>query len=375
MGTRAYAKTVAKFIDPSGEYFSERILSRDDCYDKNFKTNALAGLFPHGDHMVVIIDDREDVWKFCKNLVKVMPYEFFAGAADVNALPMDQKPAAADESTALGGEKESVDDLLRVPQDDDYHIDDIADVLEKIHDIFYKTYNSGYPADVKNIIPAIKKSVLKGCHLVFSGVIPLNENPENSRVWKSAVEFGAKCYLEFDPQITTHLVASKAGTVKVMSAMASKNTYLVNVKWLVQSIGSYKRLEEFEYPLEPGMQVLCGSKNHIVMRGSSDQIEVNAQSQGLVEFRKGLSHEDLEAMSAEVDEFLTSGDEKLEDESNQNHDATSAPISLKRKFPASPGSDPSEQAGSVKDALEGSEDEDQMADWLENELLADMKKE
>ena len=37
--------------------------------------------------MVAIIDDREDVWSRCPNLIYVKPYVFFAGTADINAPP------------------------------------------------------------------------------------------------------------------------------------------------------------------------------------------------------------------------------------------------------------------------------------------------
>ena len=37
--------------------------------------------------MVAIIDDREDVWGRCPNLVHVKPYVFFAGTNDINAPP------------------------------------------------------------------------------------------------------------------------------------------------------------------------------------------------------------------------------------------------------------------------------------------------
>ena len=44
-------------------------------------------LFPCGDHMVVIIDDREDVWNFAPNLIHVRPYHFFQHTGDINAPP------------------------------------------------------------------------------------------------------------------------------------------------------------------------------------------------------------------------------------------------------------------------------------------------
>lgn len=44
-------------------------------------------LFPCGDDLVCIIDDREDVWQGCGNLVQVKPYHFFRHTGDINAPP------------------------------------------------------------------------------------------------------------------------------------------------------------------------------------------------------------------------------------------------------------------------------------------------
>ena len=111
-GTRMYALKVAQIIDPGNRIFKERILSRDDCggllllspslsstttftplaaqhtspllssshhfplltatiTDIDHKT--LKRIFPCDDSMVVIVDDREDVWKKSKNLVRIEP--------------------------------------------------------------------------------------------------------------------------------------------------------------------------------------------------------------------------------------------------------------------------------------------------------------
>ena len=82
MATRSYALAISKIIDPTGEYFSDRILSRDESgliTHKNLKR-----LFPVDQSMVAIIDDRSDVWQWQANLVKVVPYEFFVGIGDIN---------------------------------------------------------------------------------------------------------------------------------------------------------------------------------------------------------------------------------------------------------------------------------------------------
>ncbi len=64
-GTRRYAEAVAKVIDPTHKYFSNRIVSRTD--NPNVKSDghdkSLERIFLSDSSMAVIIDDREDVWK------------------------------------------------------------------------------------------------------------------------------------------------------------------------------------------------------------------------------------------------------------------------------------------------------------------------
>ncbi|KFB46902.1 hypothetical protein ZHAS_00014910 [Anopheles sinensis] len=86
-GARNYAHTIAQFLDKDGNFFSHRILSRDECFNATSKTDNLKALFPCGDSMVCIIDDREDVWNMASNLIQVKPYHFFRHTGDINAPP------------------------------------------------------------------------------------------------------------------------------------------------------------------------------------------------------------------------------------------------------------------------------------------------
>lgn len=86
-GARNYAHMIAQFLDPDGKLFSHRILSRDECFNATSKTDNLRALFPCGDSMVCIIDDREDVWNMAANLIQVKPYHFFQHTGDINAPP------------------------------------------------------------------------------------------------------------------------------------------------------------------------------------------------------------------------------------------------------------------------------------------------
>ena len=96
MGTRAYALNIAKLIDPDMKYFGHRVISRDE--NGNLVSKNLRRLFPVSTDMVVIIDDRSDVWPGNRpNLIKVTPYDFFKGIGDINSsfLPRRQDIVAA----------------------------------------------------------------------------------------------------------------------------------------------------------------------------------------------------------------------------------------------------------------------------------------
>ncbi|KAI9822129.1 MAG: Carboxy-terminal domain (CTD) phosphatase [Thelocarpon impressellum] len=104
MGTRAYARHIAAIVDPDRRVFGDRILSRDESGSLTAKN--LQRLFPVDTKMVVIIDDRGDVWKWSDNLIKVTPYDFFVGIGDINSsfLPKKQPdlaPPAADPTKTL----------------------------------------------------------------------------------------------------------------------------------------------------------------------------------------------------------------------------------------------------------------------------------
>jgi RNA polymerase II subunit A C-terminal domain phosphatase len=89
MGTRQYAEQIANIVDPNRSYFGDRILSRDESGSMTHKT--LERLFPIDTKMVVIIDDRGDVWKWNANLVRVVPFDFFVGIGDINSSFLPKK--------------------------------------------------------------------------------------------------------------------------------------------------------------------------------------------------------------------------------------------------------------------------------------------
>lgn len=94
MGTRAYAMNIARIVDPDKKLFGDRIISRDE--NGNMTAKSLQRLFPVSTNMVVVIDDRADVWpNNRRNLIKVVPYDFFKGTGDINSSFLPKRPDLA----------------------------------------------------------------------------------------------------------------------------------------------------------------------------------------------------------------------------------------------------------------------------------------
>ncbi|KAL9934006.1 hypothetical protein V8E36_007088 [Tilletia maclaganii] len=406
MGTRSYAASVCAIIDPEGTLFGDRILSRDENDDGASAalaaTNSaaaaafrksLARLFPVDTSMVVIIDDRADVWKWSPNLVKVVPFDFFVGIGDINASFLPATPAAQSPTSRTTPETESsspvaestssptsspatpsssatavspspssaasssetltegADEAQRVAleaqaaerplakmqealeveeagsasttdesvqkedsgaavapaaqqaqdetsasasavqparaavlKEDDRELDRLRGILEEIHSRWYNIWGKaeqdmmaqGRPStdalsqmpDVAAVIVEMKARVLRGCHIVFSGVVPLGQQLETSEPWRMATEFGARCHRDLTSSVT-HLVAARGGTAKVYQAQRQKHPriWIVRPKWLSVCCERWSRAAEEEWGLEDGV-VESGGKSRLVGRGA-----------------------------------------------------------------------------------------------------------
>jgi len=102
--------------------------------------------------------------------------------------------------------------------------------------------------DARVAAALVRRRVLSGCVVVFSGVIPIGDKPENSRYWMMAETFGARCEYSISNS-TTHLVAVRDGTAKVATACAQGRVAVVQLSWLVQSCARYERVDEALCPL------------------------------------------------------------------------------------------------------------------------------
>ncbi|KAJ2490634.1 CTD phosphatase Fcp1 [Coemansia sp. RSA 2050] len=317
MGTKPYANAVAAMIDPERRYFNGRILSRDESGSMTRKT--LKRLFPVDTSMVVILDDRADVWEWSPNLIKVHPYEFFRGVGDINAgmLPNIQRtepaPSAAGESAdaakldsvsdstgnhprdsndpVVQAERSVVADGLgaqpntpgeKRPQlfDADRELATIQSVLTHLHQTYYDALDdlrSSDLPDVAQLLANNRRQVLSGVTIVFTAAFPINQGappPHKNDLWLWAQSFGARCELEVNER-TTHVVAGKPGTEKIHSARRMQGDsganaggrsppIVVKTNWLLDSIGKWESLDETPYLwYEEDKDIVIRARKHL----------------------------------------------------------------------------------------------------------------
>lgn len=133
---KRYAHQISDIIDPEHKYFGSRILSRDESKDQFCKHGNLNNIFPCGDAMVVIIDDRADVWANAPNLVRVRPYFYFknsisdGGPIQEDEAELEAHLKALDEYMNCSSDESDSDDGDKIkdePKDDDNATSQVVD--------------------------------------------------------------------------------------------------------------------------------------------------------------------------------------------------------------------------------------------------------
>ncbi|CAL9128548.1 unnamed protein product, partial [Musa textilis] len=237
-GSMAYATEMAKLLDPTGSLFSGRVISRGDDGDaspsnvverasKHKDLNGVLGL----ESAVVIIDDSPGMWpRYQPNLIVVERYHFFPNSKRKFGLPGP-----------------SLLDIHRDESSKDGTLASALAVIERIHDSFF-SHHSIQEADVRSLLEAEQRKVLRGCRIVFSRVFPVGEaNPQQHPLWKKAEQFGAVCTNQIDEHVT-HVIATSHGTDKVQWAV-STGKFVVHPGWIEASTLLYRRANEHNFAL------------------------------------------------------------------------------------------------------------------------------
>ncbi|WFD27411.1 protein-serine/threonine phosphatase [Malassezia nana] len=370
MGTRSYADCICRIVDPDGHKFGARILSRDE--NGSDMQKSLARLFPISTDMVVIIDDRADVWSWSPNLIKVEPFEFFVGIGDINAahlgpakplVPNSPAPAApnkegqkemqeqiearplkrkldealehkkeaqeADADASASHESPSEEACIEeelLLRNNDTELELIEAILLEVHEQWYDAYHNMKDKgkarpDVKDVIKRMKAQVLKGCEIVFSGLIPINQAPETyvrnidtrAAIWRMSEEFGAKCHRDLVKSVT-HIVSANPHTLKAEEAYRRGNIHVVWPSWLNDSICGWVRQGEAAYLIPRNTQLSLVSPEVQDMTQST-MSEAFIEDQQVMD---NLAHMDWGEAEDEVDAFLDDDDTETEGDSLQS---------------------------------------------------------
>ena len=153
-------------------------------------------------------------------------------------------------------------------EDPDHFLLDLTETLKRVHKMFYsefkatsqQSHNLATP-DLKQIIPEIRRSVLKGTKILFTGVIPTNLPVEKSPEWNTARAFGASIHDRFvygltssNPrkaiQATTHVIVGRPGTSKLREARRISGIKIVSPKWLWSCAEQWKLVDERGFPIQ-----------------------------------------------------------------------------------------------------------------------------
>ncbi|ONK58600.1 uncharacterized protein A4U43_C09F14730 [Asparagus officinalis] len=237
MGNKLYATEMAKLLDPKGNLFAGRVLSRgddgdpfdgDDRVPKSKDLDGVLGM----ESAVLIIDDSLRVWPHNKhNLIVVERYTYF--------------PSSRRQFGLIGPS------LLEIDHDERPEDGTLASslaVIERIHEIFF-SHSCLTEVDVRNILGAEQRKILAGCKIVFSRIFPVGEaNPHLHPLWQTAEQFGAECTNQIDEQVT-HVVANSLGTDKVNWAL-STGRFVVHPGWVEASALLYRRANEQDFAVK-----------------------------------------------------------------------------------------------------------------------------
>eukprot|EP00939_MAST-03C_sp_MAST-3C-sp1_P001598 g1598.t1 len=243
-GTRSYAEAVKNLLDPKGDLFGDRVISRSDVThgdrigskddvlrDSRVRGRApalfhktLSRTFPCDDSMAIALDDKWHVWQYASNCVQVRPYHFFHD--HLKHLRNDDSPKLFDS-----------DDQLQI----------VGLVLQDVHRNYYcksrddedgdgdSVNSSSGRKDVKEILSKLRKNVLRDVVILFSGVIPLGHpDPSSCPTWIVAEALGARCKCGELTRDVTHVVG-KSATAKMRQASFLPNVRAVNVSWVYES--------------------------------------------------------------------------------------------------------------------------------------------
>ncbi|GAB4818767.1 hypothetical protein N2152v2_005813 [Parachlorella kessleri] len=256
MGDREYAAEMARLLDPGGRLFHGRVISSGDTTQRSVKDlDIVLG----NENVVLILDDTEGVWpRHRDNLVQIERYTYF---------PADAR------RFGLGCQS-----LLERRMDEDGERGALAvslRIMAQVHERYFAEDPEGH-SDVRRHLSAIRSAVLRGAHVLFSRIIPLDcPRPQAHPLWRLAEDLGAQCSTELC-QSVTHVVATDHTDKTRWAKKLGKR--VVNPNWLWCSAFTWEHADEARFPVGTGSGSVAAQQ--VLQRTVEDDLAASLAAAG-----------------------------------------------------------------------------------------------
>jgi hypothetical protein len=226
-GRPDYAEAVLKSVlDPTGVIFGDRVIAQGSVHGINKPKHLDDFIRLRGmQRLAVLVDDIPDVWTAdAANVLCVEPYNFFP-----NGKFPSYMESGTDEAVGAG--------IMAIMQSI------LCDIVASLR----AARRSGVAGewDVRLVMDVLRKRVLAGVHIVFSGNF---DTKDATLCWHAATKYGAVCSTRVDDDKTTHVVAHNLGTADVAWARA-RGVHVVTLCWIKCSTTLWRPADESAFML------------------------------------------------------------------------------------------------------------------------------
>ena len=297
--------------------------------------------------------------------------------------------------------------------DDDYLLH-LEDILRRIHAVFYETMDSirsksadeakntpsivkycspGTPTpDTKVIVTELRRDVLRGANIVFTGVIPTSAKQKDSQPWRVACGLGAQVSNEIvtpkdtkcNSDVTTHVIAGRLGTEKSYRAVKSQGIKLVNPGWLFCCHERWEWVDERLFPVDGLEKYRQQIRDQVTPRGTpglnlepaavENALDVDVDKEGVITKSRSDSASSADILMSTLNPLLSFSPSEVEAMDKEVEDLMNASDEESDLIGSVSDSSSSSDSGSTsKRKREGEEDsrEDENNEWLSKKRKVD----
>ncbi|KAM0678143.1 CTD phosphatase Fcp1 [Binucleata daphniae] len=238
MGNRDYAQKIVQIIDPKSKYFNNRIITRDE---NQLSLEKSLNRFTTEHKNVIVLDDRGDVWKFCKNLINVKPYFYFK-EGDINNPDLLRKKQIVN-LLIKPIDKDILDCniMTGITYDNyiDFELNFVKNLLVNIHTQYFSKKKN-----VKGILKSLRKDIF--CDLSFY-IQKSNKSFINRKYIKKIIKY---CGGTYNTKKNVDMVILIDESMCNDIGLQKHKCDLISYKWILECFYSFKRVEIKFYMLK-----------------------------------------------------------------------------------------------------------------------------